>query len=107
MFCFFQITSATGKPAVPATTPLRRDLAESDFFSEPRGPSLALLPDGVSVTCLRRGVHTHPRECHKFVVCVPNAGELDGFIHECPEGTRFVERKSRCTPAGEEGCEST
>ncbi|KAG8181266.1 hypothetical protein JTE90_018785 [Oedothorax gibbosus] len=87
----------TGRPAVPATTKRYRGPTY-----EPRGPALALLPDG-RITCLRRGVHPHLKECTKFLVCVPAADdtgeeEFDGFIHDCPPDTIFREHKGRCSP---------
>lgn len=72
---------------------------------EVRGPALALLPDG-GITCLRRGVHLHPKDCAKFLVCVPaeTSDELDGFIHDCPENTYFMEDKNRCMPGDRKSC---
>lgn len=93
----------TGRPAVPATTK-RYNTA---YHSEPRGPSLALLPDG-RITCLRRGVHPHPKDCAKFLVCAPAVDqaddEIDGFIHDCPKGTFFKEHKGRCSPGDSNSC---
>lgn len=93
---------ATGKPAVPATTRRYRPPVP-----EIRGPALALLPDG-GVTCLRRGVYPHPKDCSKFLVCVPSvaSSELDGFIHDCPQDTYFMEHKSRCMPGDRKKCDS-
>lgn len=98
------IVLPTGKAAVPATT--RRYRPPAAQVS--RGPVLALLPDG-GITCLRRGVHPHPKDCTKFIVCVPSEEEddsLDGFIHDCPrEDTHFVEDKGRCMPGDGHTCD--
>lgn len=100
---FLQIVMATGKPAVPATTRRYRPAVPEVV----RGPALALLPDG-GITCLRRGVHPHPKDCTQFIVCVPSEEEdvLDGFIHNCPKDTYFLEEKGRCRPQDRLACES-
>ncbi|GFQ89316.1 probable chitinase 10, partial [Trichonephila clavata] len=95
------IVLPTGRPAVPATTRRYRT-----YSAEPREPALALLPDG-RITCLRRGVYPHPKDCAKFLVCVPaeqSEDEYDGFIHDCPKNTFFVDKKGRCAPGDRSAC---
>ncbi|CAL1282555.1 unnamed protein product [Larinioides sclopetarius] len=95
------IVLATGRPAVPATT-----RKYTPYSAEPREPALALLPDG-SITCLRRGVYPHPKDCAKFLVCVPaeqSEDEYDGFIHDCPKNTYFIDKKGRCVPGDMSTC---
>ncbi|GIY98464.1 chitotriosidase-1 [Caerostris extrusa] len=98
------IVLPTGRPAVPATT--RR---YTPYRAEPREPALALLPDG-RITCLRRGVYPHPKDCSRFLVCVPaeqNEDEYDGFIHDCPKNTLFIDSKGRCVPGDRSTCSNT
>ncbi|XP_071042934.1 endochitinase [Parasteatoda tepidariorum] len=94
------IVLPTGRPAVPATT-----RKYTRYIVEPREPALALLPDG-SVTCLRRGVYIHPKDCAKFIVCVPaeDSDEFDGFIHDCPKNSYYMEHKGRCLPGDRTDC---
>ncbi|KAL8594958.1 hypothetical protein ACOMHN_038755 [Nucella lapillus] len=62
---------------------------------------------GGSVTCygLGSGLHLHPDDCEKFIICMPGSWlHLPPHVMSCPAGTRFDERIKVCNHADSVPC---
>ncbi|XP_076456716.1 putative chitinase 10 [Babylonia areolata] len=81
----------------------RHDAASRDELKS----SSAGSESGGSVTChgLGSGLHLHPDDCEKFLMCMPGAWlQLPAHVMSCPSGTRFDDRIKICNHADSVSC---